>query len=93
MHFLYKHKANIQTETFAGKTPLHFLLKISMKISSSPTSITTNATTAGLQQSSALNVKINRIIRMSLEYCKEQKLSLESINSNASDEESSEEEI
>lgn len=65
-----------------------------MKTTSNPTPITSNATTtASLQPQSALNAKINRIIRMSLEYCKEQKLSLESINSSVSDEESSEEEI
>ena len=85
--FLLKNQANIQAETFAGKTPLHFLLKSSIIKQNNQHDSTS---TTSLTQSN--KSKIYKIIRMSIEYCNEKKLSLDAISHVSDDTDTSENE-
>ncbi|XP_027197261.2 uncharacterized protein LOC113791661 [Dermatophagoides pteronyssinus] len=83
--FLLKNQANIMAETFAGKTPLHFLLK-----KSSIRQYNQHDSSTSLTQSN--KSKIYKIIRLSIEYCNEKKLSLDTITNLSDDTDTSDNE-
>ncbi|KAH7645852.1 ankyrin repeat domain containing protein 10 [Dermatophagoides farinae] len=85
--FLLKNQANIQAETFAGKTPLHFLLKSSIIKQNNQHDLTSSTSLTQSNKS-----KIYKIIRMSIEYCNEKKLSLDAISHVSDDTDTSENE-
>lgn len=72
-------------ETFAGKTPLHFLFK-----KSSIRQYNQHDSSTSLTQSN--KSKIYKIIRLSIEYCNEKKLSLDTITNLSDDTDTSDNE-